>query len=104
MYFCFSVFTFEADCIAPGLEPALCPPHHAHDLAGVFAVEVGIGKGRQFTPPIWARLLALFSRRFALMQSLQVSWREPERVSLKSVIGRSSPHALHIFVSISLPP
>ena len=51
MYFRFGVFSVEADCVAPGLEPTLCPPHHAHDLARRQIVEVGVGKGRQFTPP-----------------------------------------------------
>ena len=51
MNFRFGVFSVEADCVASGLEPALCPPHHAHDLARRQIVEVGVGKGRQFTPP-----------------------------------------------------
>lgn len=51
MYFRFTVFSLEANSKAPGAEPTLCAAHHAHDFAGVFAIEVGVGKGRQFTPP-----------------------------------------------------
>lgn len=103
MNFRFGVFSVEADCVASGLEPALCPPHHAHDLARRQIVEVGVGKGRQFTPPFCA-LLAFVSRYLAATQPLHTEARLPWRVFLKSLKGRSSPHALQIFVSISLPP
>lgn len=56
MNFRFGIFAVEVDCEAPRLKPTLGATHQAHDFAGVFAVEVGIGKGRLFTPPVWARL------------------------------------------------
>lgn len=52
MYFRFGVFAVEVDCEASRLEPTLRAAHHAHDLAGVFAVEVGVRERQRITPPL----------------------------------------------------
>lgn len=59
MNFRFGIFAVKADCEASRLQPSLRAAHHAHDLAGVFAVKVGIGNGRLFTPPIVTDVLLL---------------------------------------------
>lgn len=59
--FRFVKFAGELYDKSPAFEPLLGATHHAHDLAGVFPVEVGVGKGNGFTPPPFGRAYWLSS-------------------------------------------
>lgn len=46
------IFAGELYDKSSAFEPLLSTAHHAHDLAGFLAVEVRVGKGCLFTPPL----------------------------------------------------
>lgn len=94
------VFAGELDDESTAFEPLLGATHHAHDLAGVFSVEVRVGKGSGLTPPIWVRFRVLVSRIALVRHSRHVSMWVPDLVRINANMGNSCPQTLHTLVSI----
>lgn len=93
-------FAVERYHTTTAFKPLLSTAHLAPNVADSLAVEVGVGKGSGFTPPLGLPCGFVW-RKAAVRHSRQVSQRDPERVRIKSVTGSSRPQILHFLVSIS---